>query len=356
MNKRMTLSALAVSSILLVSGCGSSTTISEDPNAASFGTIKISEGVSNETKVVAYLYAEALHQAGYSTEVVDTGTDRATYLEQLKESLQPTAATASSDANTLDVVPDYSGELLMYLTNDGAFSVSYLQQEEAKASETASPSAPETTFTATPTPIPTATTLNVTSLNSSDIHSSIQSLLPQGLSLLNASDADPKHALYVTKLTAAVDHLEELSDLTELCTTLTFDMAQSYENSTYIKDSLQQTYKCSPKKFNTDSNQSARAQNLVTDKAQVADLRVTTPEVEDNGLLSLRDPSNIFISQNITPIIRTSEMPESAQKAINTVSSKLTNSELTQLTKLTSGDGAVTYENAAKFWLSQSQE
>lgn len=342
---------LPLCALLTVSACGSQQTITADPSASAYGTIRIASGVSDETKVAAYLYAEALHQAGYSTEIIDTGTNRADYLNQLEDKLEPTSSAASNDAETLDVVPDYSGELLMYLTDDGAYSVAYLEQATADASATATPDeSPQAT------PSPQETSLNVTSLNSNDIHSSIQRLLPQGLELLNASVADPKHGLYVTRLTAATYKLEELGNLSDHCADLTFDMPQSYENSSYLSSALNKSYKCTPKTIHTDSTQSQRARNLITDDVQIADLRDTAPEVTDNNLYSLRDPSNIFMSQNITPVIRSAELPESAKNAINTISNELTNDQITKLLKLTAGDDSVTYENAAKFWLSQSQE
>ena len=354
MNKRETFCALATASLLVLSGCSSSTGISTDPSASAYGTVRISSGVNQETKIVAHLYAEALRQAGYKTEVIETGIERAEYLNLLQQNLDPSASAVTGNPETLDVVPDYAGELLMYLTDDGAFSVSYLEQlaaaERAGSSPTPSPAEPLAT------PSPAETTLNATSLNSSDIHSSLQRLLPEGLGVLDASAADPKHALYTTKLNAKIHDFAALSDLADYCSTLTFDMPQSYENSAYLRKILKKAYSCAPQQFQTGSDQDERAQNLVTDRVQVADLRATAPQIGDNNLVGLHDPANIFISQNITPIIRSKELPGSARDAINTVSAELTNSEITKLLKLTSGTDAISYDDAAKFWLAQSQE
>ena len=133
--------AVALSSVGLLaalSGCGGTGEIQEDPQAAEFGTIKISKGLSQETETVANIYAQALQEAGYSVEIVDTGDTREDYLnamggleepEASTASASPTGITPSADPATVDLTPDYSGKLLYELTDDGAFSTAYIEQQ-----------------------------------------------------------------------------------------------------------------------------------------------------------------------------------------------------------------------------------
>lgn len=349
--KRITLGTCA----LLLTACGHSTGITEDPEAVSYGTITISSGVNEETELVAHLYAKALQQVGYSTEIIDTGDSRADYLAQLEKNLDPTPSATANRADTIDLAPDYAGELLMYLTDDAKYSVSYLEQQEAAASASATPT-PSETVLPEPSPTPQDTSLNVTSLNSTSIHDSIGRLLPEGLQTLNGSAADPKHGLYITRALAGSENYSTLADIEEDCSTLAFAMPATYENSSYLGKSLATYYGCTPQVMTQDSDQTQRVLDLTQNTVQLADLRTTLPEVQDNALIRLDDPTNIFISQNITPIVRSNEMPESARTAINTVSERLTNDELTKLLRLTTGEQAVSYENIATFWLEQSQE
>lgn len=335
---------LAVSALLLVS-CSSNPSIAEDPNAASYRTIKISQGVNNETKLVAHLYAEALQEVGYHTEVVDTGKSRAQYLAQLQKNPE----TEADDA--IDLAPDYSGELLMHLTDDGKYSVAYLEQQaEKNQTQETGPANPENTTAAQDI------SLNVTSLNSESIHNSIQRLLPDGLEALDPSNADPKHGLYITRATAGAKGYTALTDLTKDCPQLTIALPEATENSSYLTESLTTYYNCTPQNTVQKTNQTQRTLELTRDEVQLADLRETLPEVQDNALIRLEDPSNIFINQNITPMMRSEELPTSARNAINTVSAQLNNDELRKLLRLTQGEDAISYENAAKFWVKHTQE
>lgn len=344
--------ALAGLGLLVLSACSQPTTITADPQASAYGTISISTGLSKETRLVAYLYAEALRQAGYSTTLVES-TDRADYLNQLSSGVLPTPGatlSASNDPATLDIVPDFSGELLLHLTEDGRYSVAIMEQRAAATSSSTETSSPA----ASVTPSPQATSLNIGGLNQEDIKSSLKRLLPDGISLLEGSSADPRYTLAMTRAASAPHKYTGIGDLAPACPQLTFTLATGSTES--ISRALTSNYTCAPASVKASDTPEKNLEALLTDQAQVAQIRVTEPAISQNDLLTLSDPSNIFINQHITPIIRESEVPAGARNAINAVSSRLNNSDLTKLLKLTQGHDALSYEDAAKFWLDSTQE
>ena len=129
LTRRAALTSLAL--MPLLAACGSNdTTPHVDPSASSYGTLRIGYGALREMRAVAHVYARALRQVGYSVELVDTDNSRATALRGLMvpsaNSTTPSATLPDDEesgvANTveaLDLVIDYSGDLLLYLTDDG---------------------------------------------------------------------------------------------------------------------------------------------------------------------------------------------------------------------------------------------
>lgn len=370
--------AVALSSVGLLaalSGCGGTGGIQEDPQAAEFGTIKISKGLSQETETVANIYAQALQEAGYSVEIVDTGDTREDYLnamggleepEASTASASPTGITPSADPATVDLTPDYSGNLLYELTDDGAFSTAYIEQQRKASAEAAESASAEATsaesaeVTETPTagatPSPQQTSLQAPSMSSSDILDSIDRLLPSTLQLLAASDGQNRDALVVTQATAAKYELNSMTDLSDYCKKLTFGVTTKFSEKPYGLKSLSEYYQCKPKAVKIFDDQTELSQALASNEVQVADIYSASSQISQNAYKVLDDTAGIFIPQQIVPIMRVNELPSSAQNAVNTVSRQITTDDLKTFDRLTHGSEAMTPEEVAKFWVERSTE
>lgn len=375
LSRRRAVALSSVGLLVALSGCGGTGGIQEDPQAAEFGTIKISKGLSQETETVANIYARALQEAGYSVEIVDTGDTREDYLnamggleepEASTASASPTGITPSADPATVDLTPDYSGNLLYELTDDGAFSTAYIeQQRKASAEATQSASAEATSAesaeaneisTVLATPSPQETSLQAPSMSSSDILDSIDRLLPSTLQLLAASDGQNRDALVVTQATAAKYELNSMTDLSDYCKKLTFGVTLKFSEKPYGLKALSEYYQCKPKAVKIFDDQTELSQALASNEVQVADIYSASSQISQNAYKVLEDTEGIFIPQQIVPIMRVNELPSSAQNAVNTVSRQITTDDLKTFDRLTHGSEAMTPEEVAKFWLDRSTE
>ena len=380
--RRAALTSLAL--MPLLAACGSNdTTPHVDPSASSYGTLRIGYGALREMRAVAHVYARALRQVGYSVELVDTDNSRATALRGLMvpsaNSATPTATLPDDEesgvANTveaLDLVIDYSGDLLLYLTDDGKISPAAAQNERIAASVSASAQAAGVTLppAATPTPeestasahatdataSPTASStrsadpINLRAMSTTDMTNAISRILPEELTLLNGANATNKDVLVTTRAVSARHKLNSLANLREVHSSLAFSIPTGYSSGTYGVDSLRSLYRYRVHDPKIQDDPAERVNALTADTVQVTLLHSCDSAIDDNRLVTLEDPSTALLQQQLVPIIRRT-LPDSARTAINRVSSTLDTGNLSFLLRLTSGSNPIADDDAAQFIL-----
>lgn len=382
LTRRAALTSLAL--MPLLAACGSNdTTPHVDPSASSYGTLRIGYGALREMRAVAHVYARALRQVGYSVELVDTDNSRATALRGLMvpsaNSATPTATLPDDEesgvANTveaLDLVIDYSGDLLLYLTDDGKISPAAAQNERIAASVSASaqaagvtlppaatPTAEEsaasahaTDATASPTASSTrsADPINLRAMSTTDMTNAISRILPEELMLLNGANATNKDVLVTTRAVSARYKFSSLANLREVQSSLVFSIPTGYSSGTYGVDSLRSLYRYRVHDPKIQDNPAERVNALTADTVQVTLLHSCDSAIEENRLVTLEDPSTALLQQQLVPIIRRT-LPDSARTAINRVSSTLDTGNLSFLLRLTSGSNPIADDDAAQFIL-----
>ena len=382
LTRRAALTSLAL--MPLLAACGSNdTTPHVDPSASSYGTLRIGYGALREMRAVAHVYARALRQVGYSVELVDTDNSRATALRGLMvpsaNSATPTATLPDDEesgvANTveaLDLVIDYSGDLLLYLTDDGKISPAAAQNERIAASVSASAQAAGVTLppAATPTPeestasahatdataSPTASStrsadpINLRAMSTTDMTNAISRILPEELTLLNGANATNKDVLVTTRAVSARHKLNSLANLREVHSSLAFSIPTGYSSGTYGVDSLRSLYRYRVHDPKIQDAPAERVNALTADTVQVTLLHSCDSAIDDNRLVTLEDPSTALLQQQLVPIIRRT-LPDSARTAINRVSSTLDTGNLSFLLRLTSGSNPIADDDAAQFIL-----
>lgn len=382
LTRRAALTSLAL--MPLLAACGSNdTTPHVDPSASSYGTLRIGYGALREMRAVAHVYARALRQVGYSVELVDTDNSRATALRGLMvpsaNSATPTATlpddeeTGSTAAvESLDLVIDYSGDLLLYLTDDGKISPAAAQNERIAASVSASaqaagvtlppaatPTAEESTAsahatdaTASPTASSTrsADPINLRAMSTTDMTNAISRILPEELMLLNGANATNKDVLVTTRAVSARYKLNSLANLRDVQSSLVFSIPTGYSSGTYGVDSLRSLYRYRVHDPKIQDNPAERVNALTADTVQVTLLHSCDSAIEENRLVTLEDPSTALLQQQLVPIIRRT-LPDSARTAINRVSSTLDTGNLSFLLRLTSGSNPIADDDAAQFIL-----
>ena len=384
LTRRAALTSLAL--MPLLAACGSNdTTPQVDPSASSYGTLRIGYGALREMRAVAHVYARALRQVGYTVELVDTDNSRAAALRGLMvpsaNSATPTAtlpddeetgSTTAAALESLDLVIDYSGDLLLYLTDDGKISPAAAQNERIAASVSASaqaagvtlppaatPTAEESTAsahatdaTASPTASSTrsADPINLRAMSTTDMTNAISRILPEELMLLNGAHATNKDVLVTTRAVSARHKLNSLAHLREVQSSLAFSIPTGYSSGTYGVDSLRSLYRYRVHDPKIQDDPAERVNALTADTVQVTLLHSSDSAIDDNRLVTLEDPSTALLQQQLVPIIRRT-LPDSARTAINRVSSTLDTGNLSFLLRLTSGSNPIADDDAAQFIL-----
>lgn len=382
--RRAALTSLAL--MPLLAACGNNdATPQVDPSASSYGTLRIGYGALREMRAVAHVYARALRQVGYTVELVDTDNSRATALRGLMvpsaNSATPTAtlpddeetgSTTAAAPESLDLVIDYSGDLLLYLTDDGKISPAAAQNERIAASVSASAQAAGVTLppAATPTPeestasahatdataSPTASStrsadpINLRAMSTTDMTNAISRILPEELMLLNGASATNKDVLVTTRAVSARHKLNSLANLREVQSSLVFSIPTGYSSGTYGVDSLRSLYRYRVHDPKIQDDPAERVNALTADTVQVTLLHSSDSAIEENRLVTLEDPSTALLQQHLVPIIRRT-LPDSARTAINRVSSTLDTGNLSFLLRLTSGSNPIADDDAAQFIL-----
>lgn len=384
LTRRAALTSLAL--MPLLAACGNNdATPQVDPSASSYGTLRIGYGALREMRAVANVYARALRQIGYSVELVDTDNSRAAALRGLMipsaNSATPTAtlpddeetgSTTAAALESLDLVIDYSGDLLLYLTDDGKISPAAAQNERIAASVSASaqaagvtlppaatPTAEESTAsahatdaTASPTASSTrsADPINLRAMSTTDMTNAISRILPEELMLLNGANATNKDVLVTTRAVSARYKLNSLANLRDVQSSLVFSIPTGYSSGTYGVDSLRSLYRYRVHDPKIQDNPAERVNALTADTVQVTLLHSCDSAIEENRLVTLEDPSTALLQQQLVPIIRRT-LPDSARTAINRVSSTLDTGNLSFLLRLTSGSNPIADDDAAQFIL-----
>lgn len=382
LTRRAALTSLAL--MPLLAACGNNdATPQVDPSASSYGTLRIGYGALREMRAVAHVYARALRQVGYSVELVDTDNSRAAALRGLMvpsaNSASPTATLPDDEESgtaatveALDLVIDYSGDLLLYLTDDGKISPAAAQNERIAASVSASaqaagvtlppaatPTAEESTAsahatdgTASPTASSTrsADPINLRAMSTTDMTNAISRILPEELMLLNGAHATNKDVLVTTRAVSARHKLSSLANLREVQSSLAFSIPAGYSSGTYGVDSLRSLYRYRVHDPKIQDNPAERVKALTSDTVQVTLLHSSDSAIEENRLVTLEDPSTALLQQQLVPIIRRT-LPDSARTAINRVSSTLDTGNLSFLLRLTSGSNPIADDDAAQFIL-----
>ena len=245
---------VAVSALLALTACGGgSDPLAEDNDAASGGssdTVTVGSADFPESQIIAELYAGVLRDAGVTAETSPGIGAREAYVGAVKD-------------GSVDVVPDYSGNLLLFADKDAQAASA---EEIAKA-------------------LPGA-------------------LESQGLSVLDASKAEDKDALVVTQATAEKYGLKSAEDLSSVCGELVMAGPPEFQERAYGVSGLKEKYDCSFKSFQpiNDGGGPLTVQALTKGDAQVADIFTTTPAIQDENLVVLEDPKNNFIAQQVLPL------------------------------------------------------
>jgi osmoprotectant transport system substrate-binding protein len=223
--------AAGVGVALALSACSSGNPLSSPSTSAtggatSGGSLVVGSADFPESQIIAEIYAGALSAAGVTATTKPNIGSREIYFKAVQD-------------GSVDVVPDYSGNLLSHV--------------DAQAAEVT----PE------------------------DIYKALPGKLPQGLAVLEPSKAEDKDAMVVTKATAEKYQLKSIEDLAKVCKDLTMAAPATFETRSYGFPGLKKNYNCELKGLKpfSDGGGNLTLQALLSDEVQVADIFTTTPSI-----------------------------------------------------------------------------
>lgn len=289
------LAGTAVAAIGLgLSACGG------DPTAAPAGegdTIVVGSAAFGESEILAEIYAQALEAKGIDAKTqLDIGA-REAYIGAIQD-------------GSIDLFPEYTGNLLLFF--------------DPKATATA----PE------------------------EVEEALEEALPEGLEVLDASAAEDKDSLNVTKEFAAKHDLASIADLADV-DGLRLAANPEFKTRPYGLPGLEEVYGIKGVKFTaiSDGGGPATVKALTSGKVDVADIYSTTPSIIENDLVTLEDPENLIAAQNVVPLIREDAVTDEVEEVLDAVSAKLTTEELLELNATFAGDDKPSPADVAADWL-----
>ncbi|MGW5383405.1 glycine betaine ABC transporter substrate-binding protein [Nocardia sp. NPDC003963] len=276
--KKTLIAGLAVCALAALTACGSGDPLSaQSPSGDSGGAIVVGSADFLESQLIGTIYAEALRAKGIEvTEKPNIGS-RELYMPAIED-------------GSIDLIPEYTGALLQYL--------------DAQA---------------------TANTPD-------EVIAALQPELPQGLVNLDPSPAEDKDVLAVTQKTADKYSLKTIDDLVAHAGELTLGGPPEWKTRKNGVVGLQDVYGLRFKDFTAlDAGGPLTLNALTSGQIQVADVFSTDPALKNENLVALEDTKNLFLAENITPIINQAKATDNVRATLNAVSAALTTEDLTAM-------------------------
>jgi osmoprotectant transport system substrate-binding protein len=295
--KVLAAAAAAVTVGLALAGCSSSNSLSGSGSTSDAGSITVGSANFPENVALAYVYGDALAADGVKvTYKVNIGA-RAAYIKSL-------------ESGEINLVPEYAGSILSFLN----------QSADAKSAD--------------------------------DVKAALDKALPKGLTATDFAEAADSDSINVTPDFAKANDLSSIADLSKV-SSVTIAANPEFETRPDGLPGLKSVYGLTNLNFQAinDSGGPATLKALLDNTVQAADIYSTTPSILDNKLVTLKDPKNLFASQQVVPIGTSAKLTDSVKATLNKVSAKLTTADLLDFNKQISGDAKADPKTVADAWL-----
>lgn len=273
--KRTTwLTSLSVMATLSLAGCGADS----DPlaeggdNGSDSGSgeaIVIGSANFPENALLAEIYAGAIEATGAEVETKLNIGARETYIAGLED-------------GSIDVIPEYTGNLRLYF------------DESATASD------------------------------SEGVYEELKAALPEDLTVLEYAEAQDKDAVVVTAETAEEYSLTEIGDLADVAGDLTLGGPPEWKTRSTGIPGLEKVYGVTFGDFvELDAGGPLTLKALVDGRVDAGNLFSTDPNLASEDLVVLEDPDFLFAAQNVVPLLRSEVLTDDIETALNEVSAAL---------------------------------
>jgi osmoprotectant transport system substrate-binding protein len=290
--------AVCLAILCLIASCSN-----PDPLSAEIRSIKsivIGSADFPESEIIAEIYAQALQANGFDIGRRMGIGSRETYIPALKD-------------HSIDLVPEYVGNLLLYLHPD----------TEAKMLDA--------------------------------VELELYQRLPGDLSILTPSPASDTDTVSVTNATAAAWHLKTIADLAAHSSEVRFAAPSSFLTRPEGLPGLRQKYSLDVSSGNfvavNDGGGAVTVRLLMEGKVTAANVFSTSPAIWNHDLVALEDPAHNFLAGNIVPLVNSQKKSDRLKDVLDAVSAKLTTPGVAALNAAVSGNAGVDVDQAARNWV-----
>lgn len=287
----------------MLSACGSSNPLGGGEISGDLKTIAVGSADFTESKIIAEIYAQALEANDFTVRRQFGIGSRETYVPAVQD-------------HSIDLIPEYTGNLLQYFDEDT-----------------------------------TATTPD-------EVLLALFEVLPGDLSILNPSPAQDKDTLAVTEATAQRWNLKTIGDLAEHSAEVKVGAPSEFQTRVTGLVGLKDEYglDIAPANFVaiSDGGGPATVDALNSGAVTAANIFSTSPAIEQNNLVVLEDPENVFLSANVVPLVASQKKSTQLKTVLDAVSAKLTTEALTALNTSVEGNRGLDPDEAARKWIADN--
>lgn len=278
MSRFLVVPALVAALGLAACGAGDDPLASDNASGGASGTVTVGSANFAESELLAEIYSQALEAKGVTVERKFNIGARELYLKALQD-------------GSIDLLPEYNGALLSALATGGAPE---------------GVSTPEQVLT------------------------ELKKVLPAGTEVLEQSAAEDKDTLTVTRETATEHNLKTIADLQPVAGQLVIGAGPEWQERYQGLKGLEELYGLKFKEFKPlDSGGPLTVKALQDGSIDVGNIFSTDSSITSNDFVVLEDPKNLYLAENIIPLIRTEAKNDTVSGALNGVSAKLTTENLT---------------------------
>lgn len=295
---RLAVGVVAVGVVIALSGCASGNPLDSgsDTEGGSGATLVVGSQQYYSNEIVAEIYSQALEAGGYTVEREFNIGQREVYLPEI-------------EGGEIDVFPEYIGSLLQALEPDAV------------------------------------------SGTTDEVYAALQEALPDGLSVLEPSDAADQNSWTVTRAFAEENDLTDLASLADVETPITVGGNSELETRPYGPATLKEKYGVDIAGFTPveDSGGPLTVKALVDGDIQLANIYTADPNIKANDLVALEDPDGLFFPDNVAAVV-SDKVDQEAQDILDEVNAALTQDDFVSLNSESVNDQK-SAEVIAKAWL-----
>ncbi len=278
-SRKLVALAAMVAAVLPLSACGGDPTAGGGTGGGSSDTITIGSANFPENELLAEIYAQALEAKDVKVNRKFNIGARELYLKALGD-------------GSIDMIPEYNGALLAALSEGGV-------PEDVTTPE--------------------------------EVYDALQDVLPEGTETTTQSAAEDKDTLTVTSETAEKYSLATIEDLKPVAGELELGGGPEFAERFQGIIGLEKLYGLKFKGYKPlDPGGPLTKAALKKGDVQVANIFSTDSVIETDNLVVLEDTKNLFLAQNIVPLIQSDKVKGDVKDTLDEVSAALTTENLTE--------------------------